>query len=169
VPIETDRSASEDIREKAIFWLGQSDGGGEYLRDLYESLERSSLKEKVIFGVSQAGSDEDSDWLLDRALDPRESTDVRKHALFWAGQSGIDAERLASLYHDVAVEEMKEQIIFALSQSSHEEDAVEELMEIALNERDEDLRKKALFWLGQSDDPRVVDFLLDLIRPRATR
>jgi HEAT repeat protein len=164
-----DRSASDDIREKAIFWLGQSDGGGEYLRDLYESLERSSLKEKVIFGVSQSGSDEDSDWLLDRALDPRESTDLREHALFWAGQSGIEAGRLANLYHEVAAEEMKEQIIFALSQSSHEEDAVEELMEIALNERDGDLQKKALFWLGQSDDPRVADFLLDLIRPRATR
>lgn len=64
---------------------------------------------------------------------------------------------------------MKEQIIFALSQSIHGEDAVEELMDIALDERDADLQKKALFWLAQSDDPRVADFLLDLIRPRVAR
>ena len=142
---------------------------GRIWRDLYGSLDSSSLKEKVIFGISQSGADEDAAWLLDLALDPRESTDVRKNALFWAGQTGVEAIRLANLYDDVAALEMKEQIIFALSQSSHEADAVEELMEIALNERDADLQKKALFWLGQSDDPRVADFLMDLIRPRVAR
>ena len=48
-------------------------------------------------------------------------------------------------------------------------EAVEELMEIALGEEDTDLQKSALFWLGQSDDPRVADFLLELIRPRVVR
>ena len=164
-----DSGAPDDIRENAIFWLGQSDGGGEYLRDLYGSVERRSLKEKIIFGVSQSGDDADAEWLIDRALDPGESTEVRKNALFWAGQTGVEASRLAGLYEDVSDHELKEQIIFALSQSSHERDAVEELMEIALDEADADLQKSALFWLGQSDDPRVPDFLLDLIYPRVAR
>ena len=41
-----------DIREKAIFWLGQSHGSGaDYLKSLYDRLEDDELKEKVIFGV----------------------------------------------------------------------------------------------------------------------
>jgi len=42
--------------------------------------------------------------------------------------------------------------------------AVDFLMNVAKTEKDKDLRQKAIFWLGQSDDPRAADFLLDLIR-----
>ena len=37
------------------------------------------------------------------------------------------------------------------------------LFDIAKNDKDPELRKKAIFWLGQSHDPRVQQFLLDLI------
>ena len=57
---------------------------------------------------------------------------------------------------------MKEQLIFVYSQR-HESDAVDALMEIARTETDRDLRKKAIFWLSQSHDPRVAQFLLDII------
>jgi hypothetical protein len=40
---------------------------------------------------------------------------------------------------------------------------VDKLMEIARNDRDPELRKKAIFWLGQSRDPRVQQFLIDMI------
>jgi hypothetical protein len=36
-------------------------------------------------------------------------------------------------------------------------------MDIVRNDSDAELRKKALFWLGQSRDPRVEQFLLDII------
>jgi HEAT repeat protein len=153
-----------ELREKAIFWLGQSDGGGEYLRELYGSVDSDELREKIIFGVSQSGEREDGDWLLERALDKSESIDVRKNALFWAGQMGMDVGRLADLYQSVSDPEMKEQIIFVLSQASDEPAAVDELMEIARGEDDGDLQKNAIFWLGQMDDDRVAEFLLSLIR-----
>ena len=34
---------------------------------------------------------------------------------------------------------------------------------IARRDPDRELRKKAIFWLGQSNDPRVRDFLLEII------
>ena len=40
---------------------------------------------------------------------------------------------------------------------------IDKLMDIASNDPDRDLRKQAIFWLGQSRDPRVQKFLLDLI------
>jgi len=58
--------------------------------------------------------------------------------------------------------EMKEQLIFVYSQR-REREAVDKLMSIAKNETDRELRKKAVFWLSQSKDPRVAEFLMQLI------
>ncbi len=155
----------EELRGNAIFWIGQSDGGGLYLRDLYTSVDSEELKENIIFGVSQSGEEEDAAWLLDLALDSSEDIDVRKNALFWAGQIGLDPSLLSGLYESVSDREMKQQIIFVLSQSSQDSEAVVDLLlEIAESEEDPDLKRNVIFWLGQSDDPRVVDYLLDLIR-----
>jgi hypothetical protein len=50
-----------------------------------------------------------------------------------------------------------------LSQRQSDRAAMDKLFDIAKNEKDAELRKKAIFWLGQSRDPRVQAFLLDLI------
>lgn len=155
----------EDLRGNAIFWIGQSDGGGAYLRELYGSVDGEDLKEKIIFGVSQSAEEEDGEWLLDRALDPSEDIEIRKNALFWAGQTGMELSRLSGMYQSVSDREMKQQIIFVLSQSSDSDAVVDQLLEIAENEEDPELKRNVVFWLGQSDDPRVADFLLRLIRP----
>jgi hypothetical protein len=36
-------------------------------------------------------------------------------------------------------------------------------MRIAKSDKSPDMRKKAIFWLGQSSDPRVAQFLQELI------
>jgi hypothetical protein len=41
-------------------------------------------------------------------------------------------------------------------------------MDLVREEQDKELRERALFWLGQSKDPRVADFLLNLIRGGGT-
>ena len=51
-----------------------------------------------------------------------------------------------------------------LSSQIDEPESVDALMDIARNDDDQELRENAIFWLGQSDDPRVADFLLELIR-----
>jgi HEAT repeat protein len=58
--------------------------------------------------------------------------------------------------------EMKEQLIFVYSQRD-ESAAVDKLLEISKRDPDPELRKKALFWLGQSDDPRAAKALQDII------
>ncbi len=154
--------ARKDLRENAIFWLGQSEGGGEYLRELYDRIDDDDLKENIVFGVAQSNRASDRAWLMEKALDEGESIDVRKNALFWAGQSGIDVSRLAELYSTVRDREMKEQVIFVLSQHSGPE-AVDQLLRIAETEQDIELKTNAIFWLGQSNDPRVAEFLLKII------
>lgn len=154
-----------ELRENAIFWLGQSDASEnqQFLRDLYGEVQSEALKDKIIFSISQEESAAAGDWLMAVAMDQNESIERRKSALFWAGQRDqLPTASLGELYRTMDDREMQEQVIFVLSQRD-QTDAVDALMNIARNETDRELRKKAIFWLGQSDDPRVADFLLELI------
>lgn len=158
--------ADPEVRANAIFWIGQSGraGGARYLRELYPRLQDPELKERVIFGVAQTNDAQSRAWLLERAGDSSEDMELRKNALFWAGQSGaVSATEMQELYGSFDDPEMKEQLIFVASQTSGPE-AVDFLMEVAESEEEGELREKAIFWLGQSKDPRVAEFLLNLIR-----
>ena len=165
-----DSDFEDDTREQAIFLLGREGSSADlsFLMDQYRRLDSRDLKEQVLFAVSQ-NSDEDGDeWLLGLARDDREPMELRKNALFWVGQEGdIDAADLKQIYDDTAEPELKEHVIFVLSQLD-DRDAVEEMIEIARNETNKELRDKAIFWLGQSDNSRAAEFLRDLIN-RPTR
>ena len=158
-------SESSELREKAIFWLGQrrSSENTEFLRNLYSRIGNEELKEKILFSLSQQRGAGNEQWLMQIALNSKEDIELRKKALFWAGQSGVAIPELVQLYDRMGDTEMKEQIIFTLSQRQKERAAIDKLFDIAKNEKDPELRKKAIFWLGQSRDPRVQQFLLDLI------
>src|SRR2546423_285070 len=135
----------------------------EFLRGLYSRIKDEDLREKIMFSLSQQRGAGNEQWLMNIALDPKENIELRKKALFWAGQSGVAVSELARLYDRMSDTEMKEAIIFGLSQRQSDRAAIDKMFDIAKNEKDPDLRKKAIFWLGQSHDPRVQQFLIDLI------
>jgi HEAT repeat protein len=158
-------STPDEIRSEAIFWIGQhhSTDNGQFLRDLFKRVRSHELKDKIIFSLSQQRGTGSDQWLLDIAMDQSETTEIRKQALFWAAQNkSISFDRLAGLYDRTNDTEIKEQLIFGFSQRNSRE-AVDKLMSIARSDRDKEMRKKAIFWLGQSRDPRVLDFLAELI------
>ncbi len=153
------------LQEQAIFWLGQSTNPEDaaFLRSLYPKLRDQELKEKVFFAVAQSRQPENQKWLLQVAGDQTQDIELRKQALFWAGQSGVGVGEMAGLYDKSTDSEMKEQIIFVLSQSK-ETAAVDKMLQIARTEKDRDLRKRAIFWLSQSDDPRAAKVLEEILQ-----
>jgi len=156
---------NSDLREKAIFWLGQnrSEDNAQFLKDLYKKLDNEDLKEKVIFSLSQMGGADNYRWLMDIALDSHEDIEIRKKALFWAGQGhSVDVADLVRLYDSMNDREMKEQLIFVYSQR-REDAALDKLFQIGKNDPDRELRKKAIFWVGQSRSPRAAQYLQELI------
>jgi HEAT repeat protein len=156
--------APVSLREQAIFWIGQS-GGKEsvgYLRELFGRIKDEELRKKILFSVSQADDAEGGKWLVGVARDRTQPIEIRKQALFWAGQGGAPLTDLTSLYSTFDDREMKDQLIFVYSQRE-EPAAVDKLLEIARRDPDAELRKKALFWLGQSEDPRAAKALQDII------
>jgi len=158
------RGASEELRAQAIFWLGQrkSTENAEFLKALYTRLDSDELKDKVLFSLSQQRGMGNEKWLMGIVTNRGENVELRKKALFWAGQGGVDVAELIPFYARLTDREMKEQMIFVLSQKKSTA-AVDKMLDIARNDSDPELRKKAIFWLGQSRDPRVQQFLLDLI------
>ena len=153
----------EEARGKAIFWLGQGNkDGGEYLRSLYTKVHSPELKDKIIFSVSQNRDASSAKWLIDKVANRNEDIEMRKKALFWAGQNGASMQQLVDLYDNMDEPQMKDQMIFVFSQR-HDAAAFNKLMDIAKNDKDREARRKAMFWLGQSHDPRVQQFILDVI------
>jgi HEAT repeat protein len=154
----------EELREKVIFWLGQKETAENagFLRSLYGRLKNPELKKKVLFSLSQMGGEENGRWLLGVAGDTAQGIEMRKQALFWAGQAGVSIGELTRLYGSVKDKDMQEQLIFVYSQRQ-EPGALDKLIEIAKRDPNPDLRKRALFWLGQSEDSRAVQAIQDIL------
>src|SRR5258705_3139241 len=158
----------DGVREKAIFWLGQnrSPENAQFLRDLFTRMPKTERTEdtrkRILFSLSQMQGVGNDRWLLSVAGDASQSTDVRKHALWTAGQAGVSASEFIPLYDRITDRQLKEQLIWVLSES-RDRAAADKLIDIARNDRDPELRKKAIFRLGQMHDPRVQQLLLDII------
>ena len=158
--------APEHLREQAVFWLGQgrSEENGNFLRDLFGRAKNTDLKNKILFSISQQRSDANDQFLLDQAVNTANTIEIRKQALFWAGQNkSVDVARMAALYDKSGDQEFREQVIFVLSQRSRDPAAIDKLIEIAKTEKNRDLREKAIFWLGQSHDPKALKALSEIV------
>jgi HEAT repeat protein len=153
-----------DLRERAIFSLGQRRGAGqaEYLRGLYRKLADDELREKVLFALTQRNDEGNEAFIRGVANDSRETIEVRKKAIFNLSQMRVSGAELSNLYGTLRERELREQVIFALSQR-RDTGSVDKLMDIAKSDPDTELRKKAIFWLGQIRDPRVTAFMMELI------
>ena len=105
--------------------------------------------------------------LLEMARDTRIGEETRRQAVFWVGQAAGDAavRGLDSLVGDERSDsdlEIRKHAVFALSQRPAEE-GVPVLIRIARTNRHPELRRTALFWLGQSEDPRALDLFEELL------
>lgn len=106
--------------------------------------------------------------LLALARDSDAPHDVRHDAVFWLGQAAGDAvvKDLAGLANQPnADRDVQDAAVFALSQLKHDA-GVPALIEIAKTHRDPAIRKRAMFWLGQSGDPRALQLFETILTQR---
>jgi hypothetical protein len=90
---------------------------------------------------------------------------TRTDALFWLSQRAGD--QLAPGTIAEAIEKdpdtgVRRQAVFALSQLPKDE-SVPKLIDVAKNNRNAAVRQQAMFWLGQSNDPRALKFFEDVL------
>jgi len=127
--------------------------------------DESRASEKAIFPAALADSVTIWPDLLKIVKADNVSRKVKRSAVFWLGQAAGDAATrgLTDLVDDGnADHEVRETAVFALSQRPREE-GVPALIRIVKQNKDPDLRRKAIFWLGQSDDPRAISLFEELL------
>ncbi|HVE77835.1 MAG TPA: HEAT repeat domain-containing protein [Gemmatimonadaceae bacterium] len=89
---------------------------------------------------------------------------VREQAAFWLGELAADRVAADSAEEVPTPEEdERAQAVFALSQLDHGA-GVPALLTVARTHRSPYLRRKAMFWLGQSGDPRALALFEEVLR-----
>lgn len=139
--------------KEAAEWLVQLAEGGEL------------ASEDAVFPATLADSAEIWPALLRIARSERAPGKARRTAVFWLGQAAGEAATrgLDSIVGDAKGDrEVRESAIFALSQRPKDE-GVPALIRVVRTNPDPELRKKALFWLGQSGDPRALGLFEELL------
>lgn len=135
-----------------------------YLLDIAQKSSGNTGGE-AIFAMTLADSITPWPDLLRLARNESIRRETRKSAVFWLGQAAGDAvtRDLTELAEDErGDQEVRESAVFALSQL-RDEQGIPALIRIARTNRDPEIRKKAMFWLGQSDDPRALELFEELL------
>lgn len=135
----------------------------EYLLALAAQTNDAGVARRAVFPVVLADSVDPSAGLLRLARNKEVAREARKAAIFWLGQAAGDKATvgLKSLLSD-ADREVKKHAVFALSQIRSEA-SVSALMDVVKTSNDKNVRKSALFWLSQSDDPRVLALFEEIL------
>ncbi|MCI0436453.1 MAG: HEAT repeat domain-containing protein [Gemmatimonadetes bacterium] len=135
------------------------------LRQLYRQTDERRLREAILAVAATADAD-GTDWLLGIAGDPQENEATRRAALMRAARGdAVGIDRLAGLYDRFTEPSMKAAVIETLSMRARSDrGATDKLLSIARTETDTRLRKQAILALSHTDDPRVRDMLMEIVR-----
>jgi hypothetical protein len=133
-----------------------------YLVNAARTLNDDS-RDRALAGAAIANSDRAGPQFLALAEEgERTDLELRKHALFWAGQSSVSLDEIVAAYPRLGESDLREHYAFVLSQR-REPEATDDLIALVRNDHDSDVRRKAIFWLGQRKDPKARQYLADLI------
>ncbi len=152
---------SDRIAEHSVIALALHDDPrvGGILKDFIRNSSEDRLREPAVFWLGQIGGE--TPFLADLVRNQNENTEIRKKAVFSIGVSK-DAQALSTLrnlYSSSDNREVRKQIVFAASINRDEDAGVDFLIESAEKEPDREVRKQAIFWLGQKAGKRSLEAL----------
>ena len=155
------------LRSEALFWLAQK-GDARAAKVITDALEKDAsaeVRKKAVFALSQLKEDGGVPALIQIARTHTDAGHARRSHLL-ARAEGRDARRpprSPSVVEQDPDTEVKKKAVFALSQLPKDE-GVPLLIKVARTNANPAVRKQAMFWLGQSKDPRAIDFFAEVLR-----
>jgi len=155
----------EDVLRVALRSLGQQYATAQdaaLLRELYPSLKTDATRESVFSALAEMGGSENVRWLLTLAQNGNETINVRRRATDAASRAGASIADLIKLYDTTTDPSMKQSLI-GIYMRNGERAAVDKLLSIAKGEENISVRRSAINQLARSEDPRVKQFLQDLV------
>jgi HEAT repeat protein len=160
-------NAPAALRSDAIFHLSQrpTDADLAWLREAYGKINDTKVRDDLLFQIATHPNAETNKWLVSVIVDPKQSTEQRKNALFHlTSRKTATGDELSTAYDGTTTTEVKKDVIFYLAQSKDPK-ALDKLIAIAKRDPSIDLRKEALFHVGQSKDPRALKALEEIVTP----
>jgi HEAT repeat protein len=143
-----------------------------YLIAFHAKADTPELRDAAMRAIAYQRTPEATSWLLGIARDKSRDIEVRRQALSAISQSvrtkdgsgaGMDLKTLIGLYDDFAGQvEMQERALDVISQYP-DSAATDKLLQVARTEPNVDLRRRAVQRVGQRRDPRVREFLMDIL------
>lgn len=163
------RNARETREVRGAATLGIGTGGDtqglRLLQELHRNVADRSVREHILVAVFSHKDESNAVEFLIKLASDRADTETRKQALFWLGQKA--GERSMGVVRGAIDDsgedtEVQTHAVFALSQRPQDE-AVPLLINIAKTHKKAEVRKQAMFWLGQTEDERALDFFKEVL------
>ena len=155
-----------EMRRQAIHWLGEkgTDAVISELVKIYDADGNSEVKRQILHAFSEMDNQRAEDKLFAVARSDA-NRELRKQAIHWIGERA--GQRSLDLLRDTvdssnADTEVQMQAVHAISERPAEE-AVPLLIKIAKTHPNADIRRQAMHWLGESGDPRAVEFFKEVL------
>ena len=175
IDFASDGSKAKLPRQRAAVLVAERAAQGA-LQRIFNRLDSDDIKRSylgVVGARAEHGELGVASWLLPVVVDAGQSEDVRAAALeAWSRQPSLDLEEVARTYEILESAELRDQFLYALYQKaeSDEENAdavIDKMIELARQETDPEVRKRAVYWLGRTGSERAVAFLLEILREGA--
>ncbi len=163
--VALDSSLSAEIRGTALMWLSESgEGAFDLLREVIATDPDIEMRKRALFGLSQIDDPGVANYLLELARSDADP-EVRRTAIFFLAQRDdvVSVDLLIELFDQETDPEIRTAVLFSLGQAVNSDAAITKLIDVAKNDPDIEMRQAAVMWLGQSEDPRARQALIDII------
>ena len=157
----------EQVRRQAVFWLGNSRGqrGFQLVSKIVREDPSDKIREHAVFALTQNKDPQAASVVVSVAHNDK-SARVRGQALFWLAQRAQRKVAESAISDAIANDpetEVKKKAVFALTQMPAGE-GVPLLIQVARDNKNPEVRKQAIFWLGQSKDERALAFIEQVLK-----
>ena len=166
IAVARDRNEHKDVRQHALHWLGErgTDAALDELIKIYDGEPSVEIREQVLqaFGEMKSKRAEDKLFEIARSA-PHE--ELRREALQRLGEMASERS-LTLLSNTVSSTDEKTEVqveaVRAISEKPVEQ-SVPLLIKVARTHPNAEVRKEAVRHLGESGDPRAVEFFRELL------
>lgn len=166
--IASDANAPVELRSDALQWYMSgpgrtADDATRFLMDVYGKADQQDFRNRVLQVIANRKNDEAREFLTRTAQNDRESLDTRRNALQALANAGATPAQIASVYDRASNDlEIRKQAVGVLA-NMREGQGIEKLLDVARNEKNPELKKSAVSYLGRTKDPRAMQLLTEII------
>ena len=165
VEVARSQSESPDMRRQAIHWLGErGEAALDELVRIFDTDSNTDVRRQILHALSEMDSPRAEDKLFEVAR-RADNSDLRRQAIHWIGEKA--SKRSLDFLKDTvnassADTEVQKQAVHAISEKPPEQ-AVPLLIQIAKTHPNAEVRKAAIHWLGESGDPRALEYFREVL------